>query len=128
MLDSRDLSRGRISSHITDAGIRALEALDMIEQPALFVGVPSDMLFPYTEQLELAKWVANSNLETIESIHSHETFLIEAYKINMLLLDFLENVSSNGLINEPKAFRKKMQASNTQTVMQCEVALVSFSH
>ena len=54
MFASHDLSRRRISSDITNPHLRVLKVLSMIKQPTLVVGLPKDMMFPFSEQLELA--------------------------------------------------------------------------
>lgn len=58
-LDTHDVSRGRAES--------VAEALKMIEQPALVLGIESDGLFTFAEQQELAEHIPNARLGRIES-------------------------------------------------------------
>jgi len=63
-LDTHDVSRGRADS--------VAEALKMIEQPALVLGIESDGLFTFAEQQELAEHIPNARLGRIESPEGHE--------------------------------------------------------
>lgn len=58
-LDTHDVSRGRADS--------VAEALKMIEQPTLVLGIESDGLFTFAEQQELAEHIPNARLGRIES-------------------------------------------------------------
>jgi homoserine O-acetyltransferase len=58
-LDTHDVSRGRAES--------VAEALKMIEQPTLVLGIESDGLFTFAEQQELAEHIPNARLGRIES-------------------------------------------------------------
>lgn len=58
-LDTHDVSRGRANS--------VAEALKMIEQPTLVLGIESDGLFTFAEQQELAEYIPNARLGRIES-------------------------------------------------------------
>ncbi|KHJ33221.1 putative homoserine o-acetyltransferase [Erysiphe necator] len=83
-LDTHDLSRSR-SSSIT-------EALAMIEQPALVLGIESDGLFNFSQQEELASAIPNSRLDKIDSIEGHDAFLLQCEQVNTLVLRFLHEV------------------------------------
>jgi homoserine O-acetyltransferase len=63
-LDTHDVSRGRANS--------VAEALKLIEQPTLVLGIESDGLFTFAEQQELAEHIPNARLERIESSEGHE--------------------------------------------------------
>jgi homoserine O-acetyltransferase len=67
-MDSHDVSRGRGSYS---------DVLASIEQPALVIGITSDVLYPLEEQEELAERLPNATLEVIDSPHGHDGFLIE---------------------------------------------------
>lgn len=81
-MDTHDVGRGR-GSH--------KEALDAIDQPALVLGIDSDILYPLEEQEELVRHIRNSDLEIIESVHGHDAFLIEFEQLSELLKRWLED-------------------------------------
>ncbi|KAK4125909.1 homoserine O-acetyltransferase [Parathielavia appendiculata] len=83
-LDTHDVSRGR-------AGTIA-EALAMIEQPTLVLGIESDGLFTFAEQEELAEHIKNARLEKIDSPEGHDAFLLQFEQVNHYILDFLREV------------------------------------
>ncbi len=67
-MDSHDVSRGRGAYP---------DVLASIQQPALVIGIESDVLYPLEEQEELAEHLPNATLEVINSPHGHDGFLIE---------------------------------------------------
>lgn len=67
-MDTHDVSRGRGTYETILAGI---------EQPALVVGIDSDILYPLDEQRELARILPNAALAVLEAPHGHDAFLIE---------------------------------------------------
>lgn len=79
-LDTHDVSRGRAED--------VPEALGMIEQPTLVIGISSDGLFTFTEQEKLADNIPNAQLKKIESPEGHDAFLLEFAEINTLVVDF----------------------------------------
>ncbi|RPB12943.1 homoserine O-acetyltransferase [Morchella conica CCBAS932] len=83
-LDTHDISRGRVD----DGDVRA--ALRLIEQPALVIGIESDGLFTYAEQQELAKFIPNARLATIDSPEGHDAFLLQFEEVNRHILGFLK--------------------------------------
>ncbi|KAK6532705.1 homoserine O- acetyltransferase [Arthrobotrys megalospora] len=83
-MDTHDLSRGRANS--------IPEALGMIKQPALIVGIESDGLFTYAEQQELAEYIPNAQLSTIYSPEGHDAFLVEFKTVNEAVLGFMNEV------------------------------------
>ncbi|KAK4100239.1 homoserine O-acetyltransferase [Parathielavia hyrcaniae] len=83
-LDTHDVSRGR-------AGTIA-DALAMIEQPTLVLGIESDGLFTFAEQEELAEHIKNARLERIDSPEGHDAFLLQFEQVNHYILDFLREV------------------------------------
>jgi homoserine O-acetyltransferase/O-succinyltransferase len=78
-MDSHDVARGRGSYE---------EALRAVRQPALVVGIDSDLLYPPEEQRELAACLGNARLAWVRSPHGHDAFLIEIEELNRLLVDF----------------------------------------
>ncbi|KAI8713675.1 hypothetical protein NCS52_01212700 [Fusarium sp. LHS14.1] len=80
-LDTHDLARGRTHT-IT-------EALSLIEQPTLVLGIRSDGLYTLAEQEQIARAVPNAKLREIVSDDGHDAFLIEWNQLNWLLIGFL---------------------------------------
>ncbi len=78
-MDTHDVARGRSSYE---------EALRSVRQPALVVGIDSDVLYPPEEQRELAARLGNARLAWLRSPHGHDAFLIETEELNRLLVDF----------------------------------------
>lgn len=83
-LDTHDVSRGRAAT--------VAEALAMIEQPTLVLGIKSDGLFTFAEQEELAAHIANARLERIDSPEGHDAFLLQFEQVNKHILAFLREV------------------------------------
>jgi len=80
-MDTHDVSRGRTSS--------VGEALSLIKQPVLIIGIVSDALFTFTEQEEIHKSINGSVLRKIDSPDGHDAFLLEFGLINTYIQDFL---------------------------------------
>jgi homoserine O-acetyltransferase len=68
LMDTHDVARDRGAYP---------DALRAIEQPALVLGIDSDVLYPLAEQEELATHLPHATLGTIRSPHGHDAFLIE---------------------------------------------------
>ncbi|KAL2165081.1 hypothetical protein VTH06DRAFT_377 [Thermothelomyces fergusii] len=83
-LDTHDVSRGRAKT--------TAEALAMIEQPTLVLGIESDGLFTFAEQEELAEHIKNARLGRIDSPEGHDAFLLQFEQVNRYILDFLREV------------------------------------
>jgi homoserine O-acetyltransferase/O-succinyltransferase len=83
-LDTHDVSRGR-----TDT---IAEALALIEQPTLVLGIESDGLFTFAEQEELAEHIKHARLERIDSPEGHDAFLLQFEQVNRYILAFLREV------------------------------------
>ena len=83
-LDTHDVSRNRAET-IGDA-------LAMIEQPTLVLGIESDGLFTFAEQEEIARHVPNARLERIESPEGHDAFLLQFEQVNNYVLNFFKEV------------------------------------
>ncbi|ETN40728.1 homoserine O-acetyltransferase [Cyphellophora europaea CBS 101466] len=79
-LDTHDVSRDRASS--------VREALALIEQPAIVLGIESDGLFTIQEQQEIADSIPNAILGKIDSPEGHDAFLLQFEAVNRYLLDF----------------------------------------
>ncbi|KAG5944832.1 hypothetical protein E4U53_006812 [Claviceps sorghi] len=83
-LDTHDVSRGRANT--------IGEALALIEQPTLVLGIESDGLFTFAEQEEIARHVKNARLERIDSQEGHDAFLLQFEQVNHSILSFLKQV------------------------------------
>ena len=83
-LDTHDVSCNRAAT--------IAEALAMIEQPTLVLGIESDGLFAFAEQEEIAQHVKNARLERIDSPEGHDAFLLQFEQVNHYILDFLKEV------------------------------------
>jgi homoserine O-acetyltransferase/O-succinyltransferase len=83
-LDTHDVSRERAPT--------IAEALAMIEQPTLVLGIESDGLFTFAEQQEIAAHVRNAELGRIESPEGHDAFLLQFEQVNKYIVDFLRKV------------------------------------
>ncbi|TGJ81789.1 hypothetical protein E0Z10_g6955 [Xylaria hypoxylon] len=83
-LDTHDVSRYRADS--------IAEALALIEQPTLVLGIESDGLFNFAEQEELAKYIKDARLEKIDSQEGHDAFLLQFEQVNRYILEFLDEI------------------------------------
>ena len=83
-LDTHDVSRGRAAT--------IAEALKLVEQPTLVLGIESDGLFTFAEQEELAEHIQNARLERIDSPEGHDAFLLQFEQVNRYILEFLREV------------------------------------
>lgn len=79
-MDSHHLARGRENLET---------ALKRITARCLVIGISSDLLFPPQEQLFIARHIADSELNIIESIYGHDGFLTETAQISRLISAFL---------------------------------------
>lgn len=82
-MDTHDLARGRGEYH---------EVLSRIEQPALVIGIESDLLYPLAEQRELAQHMRGAELVVLEAPHGHDSFLIELDTINEIVTGWRRRV------------------------------------
>lgn len=80
-MDSHNLARGRAASPAA--------VLQHMQQPALIIGISSDMLCPVQEQRFLATHMPQARYEEINSSYGHDGFLVEAEKIGVLLRNWL---------------------------------------
>ncbi|TWU77309.1 homoserine O- acetyltransferase [Metarhizium rileyi] len=94
-LDTHDVSRGRADT-IGDA-------LALIEQPTLVLGIESDGLFTFAEQEEIAEQVKNARLERIDSPEGHDAFLLQFEQVNKYILGFLKEVLPDIMNKEGEA-------------------------
>jgi len=80
-MDSHDISRNR--------GESVAEVLQKIEIPSCVLGIDSDVLYPLSEQEELAANIPNSELKVIHSEDGHDGFLLEQDQVARHIHDFL---------------------------------------
>jgi homoserine O-acetyltransferase len=78
-MDTHDLSRNRGEY---------LEVLQKIPLPCLAVGITSDVLYPLSEQRELAEHMPNAELAVLDAPFGHDSFLIERTRLNEIVLDW----------------------------------------
>lgn len=78
-MDAFDLGRGR-------GGYEA--ALRQVRQPALVVGIDTDVLYPLQEQEELARMLPAGELWLLRSPEGHDAFLVEAQQLGQRVLAF----------------------------------------
>jgi homoserine O-acetyltransferase len=81
-MDSHDVSRGR--------GGSVADVLSKVEIPACVLGIDSDVLYPLSEQEELADCIPNSELKVIHSDDGHDGFLLEQDQVARHIVDFLD--------------------------------------
>lgn len=81
-MDSHHIGRGR--------GGNVDAVLKQIPQPALIIGVSSDILCPLEEQRHLAQQMPRATLIEIDSSYGHDGFMVESEKIGKYLGSWLE--------------------------------------
>jgi homoserine O-acetyltransferase len=83
MLDSHDVGRGRGS---------ASDALKRVTQPALIVSVKSDVLYPPSEQRELADCIPNATLFVLDNDEGHDGFFLAQVELGGRISQFLHQL------------------------------------
>jgi len=115
-LDTHDVSRDRAAT--------IAEALNMIEQPTLILGIESDGLFTFAEQQELSEHIKNSRLERIDSPEGHDAFLLQFEQVNRYILDFLREILPDIMQKDAKALPEESsvgQLTKSSTFGEAEV-------
>jgi homoserine O-acetyltransferase len=82
-MDTHDVARDRGEYH---------DVLANVSQPALVIGIDSDLLYPLEEQRELARYLPNAELAILEAGHGHDSFLIERAEVNRLVKAWRDRV------------------------------------
>lgn len=82
-MDSHDIERGRGAYH---------KVLQSIAMPSLVISISSDVLYPVSDQEEMADHLPNSQHHIIQSNEGHDGFLLESTKVGMLLKGFLADL------------------------------------
>lgn len=117
-LDTHDVSRGRADN--------VADALAMIEQPTLVLGIESDGLFTFAEQQELADHIKNAKLGKIDSTEGHDAFLLQFEQVNKYILDFLHEVLPDIMQKQGEAAAESSvgKLTKTSTFGEAEVSTV----
>jgi homoserine O-acetyltransferase len=87
-MDSHHLGRGR--------GGDLISVLRSIPQPALIIGIHSDILCPLDEQRFMANYMPNASLVEIDSDYGHDGFLIETQQVTRYLGNWLSQYPAIG--------------------------------
>lgn len=82
-LDTHDVSRDRPGTYESILGT--------VQCPALVIGIPSDLIFPLSEQESLARHLPNATLHLVDSADGHDGFFIEHSRVNDLVHSFLSD-------------------------------------
>ena len=85
-MDTHDLGHGR-------GGVAA--ALKLIQCPILIMGMTSDLIYPLTEQEELARGIPNARLHVINTANGHDGFLLEQEEVGRSIKDFVGSTSAS---------------------------------
>lgn len=81
-MDSHDISRNR--------GDSVGDVLEKIEIPSCVLGIDSDVLYPLSEQEEIAAHIPGASLKVIHSEDGHDGFLLEQGQVAGHIVDFLD--------------------------------------
>ena len=84
-MDSHNIARSR--------SVSVNEMLGTIEQPALVMGVTSDLLCPVAEQQKMAAGLPSATYIEIDSMFGHDGFLVEATLIGNYLKNWLATIA-----------------------------------
>ena len=84
-MDSHNVGRGRGGPE---------EALSKIKAKTVTIGIPTDILFPVSEQYFIAEHVPFATCKTIESIYGHDGFLLEFEQLHRIIQDELSLINS----------------------------------
>lgn len=83
-MDSHNIARNRAET--------VEEVLNMIEIPTCVLGIDSDILYPLSEQEEIAASVPKSDLKIINSNDGHDGFLLEQDQVARHIVNFLNTI------------------------------------
>ncbi|NOT44112.1 MAG: homoserine O-acetyltransferase [Acidobacteria bacterium] len=92
-MDTHDVSRGRGEYR---------EVLGRVDQPALVIGIDSDVLYPLEEQRELARGIPRGELAVLEAPHGHDSFLIEVATVNEMVVSWLKRTLEPVTVNHTR--------------------------
>ena len=80
-MDTHDITRDRGTVQ---------EVLNQVEIPIQVIGIDSDLLYPTSEQKELAHFLPNGRYHVIHSHYGHDAFLIEFDQLNNIVKPFID--------------------------------------
>lgn len=106
-LDTHDVCRGRAES--------LQEALSVLNQPTLVLGIESDGLFTFVEQEEIASFMPNAKLDRIISPEGHDGFLLEFGQMNEKIVGFQKEFLSE-IMNAKPDYRTVFNGVETDTI------------
>lgn len=81
-MDSHNIGRGRNSIE---------NALRQIKANTFAIGIETDILFPISEQQQIAANIPGARYKTIQSPFGHDGFLLEFEQIEVIIREFLDN-------------------------------------
>lgn len=84
-MDSHDVGRGRGDY---------FEVLKSVKIPSLIVAISSDVLYPPSDQLELAENMPNAQYHLFESDEGHDGFILESTRLCTVVRGFLEEIQA----------------------------------
>ncbi|MEJ5056147.1 homoserine O-acetyltransferase family protein [Sphingobacterium sp. MYb382] len=84
-MDSHNLGRGRNSVE---------ETLQDFKTQTLVVGIPTDLLFPATEQEFIAQHIPGASYYALDSFYGHDGFLIETKTLTDVIGKFLQETAT----------------------------------
>lgn len=87
-LDTHDITRGRVDPDSTTEDPLP-EYLSTLKKPHLIIGIQSDGLFTYGEQLLLGEHIPKNTLKKIDSPEGHDAFLLEFEVVDKYCQEFL---------------------------------------
>lgn len=124
-LDSHDVTRGRVHESSKDP---VQDALHHLDQPALVVGISSDLLYPWTEQEQIAMGVSRAHGILLISGEGHDAFLIHLQDLNMMIAEFLQSNDGEEIFqeqydhtmgNRTKRLPEKVAKRNLSGAIEC---------
>ena len=84
------LSKGMDSHNVGRARGGIENALKRIKAKTIAIGIPTDILFPVSEQRFIAENVVGAQFKTIDSLYGHDGFLLEFEQLHQIIIDNLE--------------------------------------
>ena len=92
-MDAHDITRGRVHTHNPTPTQDDLQTvLSKAPPKALVIGVESDVLFPISQQIELARHLPESKFLALKSGDGHDGFLLEFDTLNKVIKEHLQDV------------------------------------
>ena len=86
----RTLSKAMDSHHVGRNRGGVVNALKKVKASVLVIGIREDLLFPVSEQQEIADHIENAELAIINSVYGHDGFLVETEKIKNIISKYYQ--------------------------------------